>query len=480
MAVTIDDLVTPLASDGSEVRGDLIAIAGYLGLTIPQSPSEPGYQLVDMMGRWGTRLWNSRAIPAIRAQFGRFASGDWATLLWRSRGVDKNLATFGSVPVRLENRGGTFQDVSAPGAVQLAYNGKTYTSAGPAPGSTGTLGIWPGGATNYPTTILTMQADEVGSASNVPPNAFAGYPATPASAPPGVYVGDGIFAADTVTHGALVASNGETDVALLARGRAAQALASPMPVLLKFYAVALSTFLPGSPPTPVATSRVRVIPGAATADVYLATPSGPSPGDTSTPGTDVYEIDVRLQLFCGAPGLTIRTHPAALLNVNAGTLTLYVTASSGVTVAAATATAQAALDDWQSKLPIGGMRKVANGIGYVFAAEVGKIAQSQLQASASWARGQTYLPGATVTANGSAYYTATGGISATTGAGPSGTVPPPDGTITWIYQGPGASGYVQAPGVFDVAMSFVDTAVAAYQVAVIAYTIVVVIVDQGT
>jgi hypothetical protein len=481
MAVSVDDLLTPFAADGSDVRNDLTTIAGYLGWTVSKTPGDPTYQLVDFMGRWGTKLWNSYAIPALRAQFGRYATGNWATLLWRSRGTDRNLATFASGPVMLENRDGSFHDVSAVGAVQLSYGGNTYTSQGPAPGFTGTMAAWAGGTANYATTTLIFQADVVGTSANVPANAFAGYPAAPASAPPAVYVGSGLYTGDTVAHAALQASDLETDDALLQRGRAAAALAAPSSPLARFYAVALGTMLPTTPPVPVATNRVRVIGSNATVNVYLANPSGPSAGNTSTPGTDLYEIDARLQRLCGSPGITIVTQAAAEIAVNAGTVTLYVTAQSNVTVAAATATAEAAIDQWVSTLPIGGKRKVANGQGYFFAAELAKIAQSELQAYDAYALGEAYLPNATINSNGSAYYTVKGGTSASTGSGPIGTSPPLDGTVTWVYIGPAGTGYAQAPGVFDVDLGgLVDVAVAPGQVVVLTYTINVVIVDQGT
>lgn len=479
MAVSVDDILTPLAADGSEVREDLFTIAGYLRLYVPQSPSEPLYQAVDMFARWFTRQWNGRAVPALRAQFGRYASGDWATLHWRAKGVDRNLPTFASVAVPFENRSGIFHDLSAPGAVQITNpNGKTFTSQGPAPGSNGTLGIWPGGSSNYPTTKLIMQADEVGSGSNTQANSFAGYPAALASGPPGVYVGDGVFGAPSVTHGAALGSNGEGDTALLERGRASQALGAPMPVLLKFYAIALSTKLPSG--VPVSTTRIRVISLAAVAFVFLATPSGPAPGDTSTAGTDVYEIDARLQRYCGAPGLTILTAPAALLTVAVGIITIYVDAASGVTIPTATATAQAAINEWQSKVPIGGVRKVANGQGYIFREELAAIAGSQVQTTQTWQRGATVLPGATVSANGGAYYTPTGGTTSSTGAGPVGTNPPVDGTVVWVYQGPASAGFIKAPGVFNVDLgAFADAPVGASQVAALTYSIVIVIVNQG-
>ena len=344
MAVSIDDLVTPLPVDGSAIRDDLIYLASLLGLTIPVVPSNPLYQTASFMGRWGTKFWNRYAIPAIRAQFGDLAAGDWATLLWRGLGVDRNGATYASAPWTFENRSGLFVDASAVGAVQVSYGGQTYTSQGPPPGSTGTLAIWPGGTAPYPQTVLTMQCDALGTAGNIQPNTVPGYPTALASGPPGVYVATAA-SAPPAGNPVTLASNQETDVALLARGRAARALGAPMPVIDKITAIILSTTLAGG--IPVATNRLRIIGAAATIVIYCATPSGPTPGTVGAVGTELDTLNNEAQLLLSAPGLTVILAAADDLAINLGVITLYVTKKSNVTVAAATLAAQGALDLWR-------------------------------------------------------------------------------------------------------------------------------------
>ncbi len=187
MAVSVDELLTPLPADGSALREDFRYLAGLLGWTIPRRPSSGSYQIASTFGRWGSRLWNAYAIPGLRAQFGDFAAGDWATLLWRSKGTDRDGASFASAPVTFENRSNLFVDIGAVGAVKVSYNGNTYTSQGPPPGSTGTLAIWTGSGP-YPQTVVTLQCDVVGTGGNVDAGALPGYPAALAFGPPGVYV----------------------------------------------------------------------------------------------------------------------------------------------------------------------------------------------------------------------------------------------------------------------------------------------------
>ena len=186
MAVSIEDISTPLPPDGSAIRDDLIYLAGLLGWSVPITPGRGRYQFVSLLGRWGTRLWNGFAIPAIRAQFGDKAAGDWATLLWRSKGVDRNEASYASGVVTLENRSGVGIDLSAPGAVQITFGGQTYTSQGPPPGGSGFLPLWTSGP--YPQAALIFQCDVPGTVGSILSNTLPGYPTALASGPPGVYV----------------------------------------------------------------------------------------------------------------------------------------------------------------------------------------------------------------------------------------------------------------------------------------------------
>lgn len=483
MAVSIDEVLVPLPADGSVIRDDLIYLAGLIRLTIPVAPGNPGYQLVSMMGRWGTRLWNTYAIPALRAQFGDFAAGDWATFFWRGQGVDRNAATFASAPVTFENRSALFVDLSAVGACQISYNGNTYTSQGPPPGSTGTLAIWPGGSAPYPQTVVTMQCDVVGTAGNVPPLALPGYPAPLASGPPGVYIATAV-SSPPGGNPIFLGSNGETDPALLARGRASRALGVPFPVVDKITAIILGTMLAGSPPTPVATNRIRIVGSNGSAIIYCATPSGPTPGSSADPATELGAINARAQLLLSFPGFTLGATAAGDLAIALGVITLYVTRKSNVTAANATVAANAALDLWTSTiLPVGGFRETAGGQGWIYFDEVLAIAKSRVNATYpdQWLAGVLYGVGDSVSNLGQTFTATTGGTSGS--VGPTGNGGTDGGSgLAWAPTTQTSSGsqFELAPGVFAATMpSFTDTTIAATQVATFSWTIAVVIVDQG-
>ena len=373
MAVSIYDLLTPL--DATEVTSDLIDIGAALGLQIQKLPGEPGYQLVSTVATWGTRLWNRYGIPALAAQFYNTATGQWLTLRARADGVDRFEETFAGGVVTLENRSSNFWDLSAIGAIKIENgNGFTFTSQGPPTGSTGTLAVWSGSGP-YPQTTLTFTADQAGSASNTPSNSLAGYPTTPASAPPGVYV--------VPTHGPLLGSDGESDPALVTRGRLAITRLMAQPGKLAYVAAALDpvgTLARYGIPVPStwgtsapAIARVAVVPaGNSTLNIWLASASGPAAGNVSTPDTDVYKANVAIQ-FIAAAGMTVNVSAATAHAVNVGTITLYIDRGTNVTQAEALASAQAALANFFSTLSIGGQRITPGGQGYVFASRVAAL-----------------------------------------------------------------------------------------------------------
>lgn len=474
MAVSGDELVTPLPADGSAVRDDLIYLAGLLGWVIPVAPSNGAYQLASWLGRWFSTTWNSYAVPALRGQWGDFAAGDWNKLLWRGKGVDWNGATFASAPVVFENRVALFQDLTALGAVQVSFNGTTYVSQGPPPGSTGTIAIWTGSGP-FPTTTLIMQATVVGTGSNALANVFPVYPLPLASGPAGVYV---------VSNAPLLGSNGESDAALTARGRSAVALSAPVPFIDKVRALVLGTKVPATPPVPVATNRIRIVGSNATMTVYGATPSGPTPGSVGDPTTELGAINARVQLLCGVPGLTVTMAAASPLSMSF-TITLYVTAKSNVSEPQALATATAALLLWGGYVvPVGGFRKVVGGQGYVFADEVLAIAKSRVNPSYPdpWVAGTYYSAGADVSNLGQTFTALSPGTSGSSGPSGAGGV---DGGAGLVWSPTTATGsgsqFDNAPGVFAGTISgFTDTAVAPNQVPVFLWTVSVVIVDQGS
>ncbi len=486
MAVTIDDVLTPLPADGSAIRNDLIYLGPLLGLPISATPGDPTYQIADWLGRWFTWAWNKYGLPALAAQFGEKAVGDWLTLWARARGINRPLATFAGGPVTVENRSGVFVDVSAVGAMQIANAaGYTFTSQGPAPGSTGTMGAAAG--TTYLQTVLVFQADVAGTGSNTAAASLAGYPSAPADAPPGVYVATS-SSTPAAPNPALLGSNQMADGPLLALVRAAQALAAnPGSPVGKFKAVVLLTTF-GTPPAPVATNRVQIVGTGGALTLYCATPSGPTPGSASDPTTELGAINARVQYLCGIPGLTITTAAAAPLTINLGTVTLYVTAESNVSAANATATAIAALDLWSSQvLEVGGRVLSGGGAGFVLLAEVEKILQSRVNLAypKQWLPGIYYAAGDQVSNVGQTFVATAAGTSAGL-MGPTGDGGPDGGSgLVWAdtTQVGGGAQFDAAPGVYDVAISGMsgDVACPVGNVAVFTYgAIAVQVVAQGT
>jgi len=480
VAVSIDDLVTPLPSDGSAIRDDLLALAALLGLPRSQGPGDPLYQLASFMGRWGTKFWNRYAIQAIRAQFGALASGDWLTLWMRSKGIDRPLATFATGPVTLENRSLVFVDLSAVGAAQITVNGNTYTSQGPAPGNIGTMGAAVGAT--YLQTTLIFEATVEGTAANVPAATIPGFPTTLASGPPGVYVATS-SSTPSAPNGAILGSDQMSDAAGYALVQAAQArAASPGGPVQKYIAAAMTAQVAEG--VPVSINRVSVVGANAGVTVYLADPGGPSAGNATTPGTEVYAANVAIQTACAQPGLTITVQAASLLTVALGTVTIYIDAAANVTAASATVTATAALSLFQTLLPIGGRQKVAGGQGYVLVDEVISTVMSRVNPSypPPWVASTFYSAGDEVSILGQTFVATSPGTSASPPTGDGG----PDGEtgLAWAPTSKtnGASQFQRAPGAFNASVSGLaaDVPVAGGQVVGFTYTIAVLIVPQAS
>jgi hypothetical protein len=480
MAVSVDELLTPLPADGSAVREDLIYFAGLMNWTIPVTPGRGAYQFVNMLGRWGTRLWNTYAIPALRAQFGDTAAGDWLTLWARARGVDRNEATPASAPVTFENRSGLFVDASAVGAIKVSYGGSTYTTQGPAPGSSGTLAIWPGSGP-YPQTVLLLQCDVAGTVGSVPANALPGYPTALAAGPPGVYVATS-GSSPPAGNPVIVGSNDEPDPALLGRTRDARALGAPVPYDAKLRALVLGTKLESG--AAVATNRLRIVPGNGAATIYCATPSGPTTGTAGDPTTELGAINAQVQLLGGVPGLALTVVAAGSLSCNLGVITLYVSAAANVTAAAAQAAGDAALILWTSQVvPVGGFRKSAGGQGWIFADEVLTIAKSRINLTypLQWKPNAYYAAGDSVANLGQTFTATAPGTSGT--IGPTGDGGADGGAgLTWAPTTATSSGsqFELAPGIIRGEMpSFSDTMVSPSQIATFVWSWSIVIVDQG-
>jgi hypothetical protein len=365
MAVSVKDLLSPL--NKKDVLDDVYAILQDLGLTTTAlQPGEPIPTVLSAVVQWAIdSVWNPFILPALQAQFGDYASGDWLTLtmanLWNRPRIQE---LQGTMTVVLENRG-SFSGTTPTIRAKSSVTGKTYTST-----TSGSLTAWTGSGP-YPTVSLTFEADIAGPSANLQTGQLDVYPVPLAAGPINVFV-----QSNTVCLGAAQ----ETDAAGLARARAAVGEMSSAPPRAAFLAVALDPTgslqrrgLPVPWPIPYVPSvaRVRIVEAAsATCTVYLASTSGPAAGDTSTPGTDVFNVNFALQLLAGGVGVTITTLAATSHTINLGTVTLTVSASSNVTAAEAVANATSAIDTFFANLPIGGARTTAGGTGYVYAAKL--------------------------------------------------------------------------------------------------------------
>jgi hypothetical protein len=361
MAVSITTLLSPL--DKQEVLGDLYDLLGVLfGQPLALNPGEPIPAALDTFVGWTVdQLWNPIVLPALQAQFGDFATGDYLTLLaqtlWRRPRIEQ---LQGTMSVVLENRG-SFSGSLPICRVKNAV-GKTYTVAA----GSGTLPAYVSGP--FPTVTVTFIADEAGTGSNAQPGDISVYPTPLVAGPIGVYV---------QSNAACLGSDEEADPQLLARGRSAVGeLASAAPPKSAYESIGKDptgafTRRLLTPPWPTtyqpAIARVRpVVNGYANITVYLASSSGPAAGDTATPGTDVYNANVAIQLFAVPAGTTAIVVAATANNVALGTITLAVAASSNVTAAEAISACQTRLVTFFEFLPIGGNRKSAGGPGFLY------------------------------------------------------------------------------------------------------------------
>jgi hypothetical protein len=370
MAISVLDLIKDLKRE--DVLKDLLAIAAAVGLTTTAwQAGEPAYDLLAIFSELIAGKWNAYVAPWLRSKYLDFASGDWLTLrAWTDFNRFRFLATFATGTITIQNRSGLAFTI-VPGQIRLRNtSGKTFTNT-----TGGFLSPWSGGP--YPTLALSFQADEAGAASNTAIGGIPAYPTPPISAPPGVYA--------LSNPAPLLGADQESDDALKDRCRLATGPLSPAGSRAAYEAIAkdpIGTYrrsglpLPPSWPTaPPNINRVRVLePGNNVVQVYLASPAGAAAGSVGTVGSDVWAANIAIQLFACPAGITCTVAPAVEVLVPVGTVTVYVDAKTLVTQAEAQAAATAALTSYFATLPIGGMRKVPGGTGYVFVDEVKAIA----------------------------------------------------------------------------------------------------------
>lgn len=405
MAVALSDLVKDLSRE--DILEDLLTIARALGLsTSAWQPGEPIRGLLVILAEQLSRFWNRYVVKAIRAGFLDYAEGAWLTLVALAfYGVSRREATFATGSVTIENRGGGFWNF-VPGDLRIknSASGKTYLSQ-----SGGVLPPW-SGAGPYPTLTLTFQADEVGSESSAAIGEIADYPTPLVTGPAGVY-------AQTNTA-ELLGEDEEDDDDLKHRCRISTGPLTDAGPRSAYESIALAVrkdsagnlYMPGAPDydRAVATSvsRVRVVDvGGGVLRVWLASPTGPAAGDTKTAGSDVFLVNVAIQMHVVPDGLTAIVAPAVAHPV-AVDVTVYVDRASNVTAAEAQKAAEDAITRYFTKLAIGGARTSPGGQGYVFASEVaakaaniaGAVKATMAGGDVALGEGEVAVPSITVTA----------------------------------------------------------------------------------
>lgn len=381
MAISIDTLLSPLVKE--DVLADLYTLAGMaIGYPLALQNGEPVPAILDVVVGWiCDTFWNPLALPALRAVFLDYSTGDWLTLVaWLIYNRPRIQAQSASVSLIVENHAAIFVGTVGLGTVRVksTVTGKTYTNT-----TTGNLSAYTSGP--FPSlpaplmpyqVVLVFEADEVGTASNAQPGDIS---TTPISAPSGVMVQSNASPA--------LGSDQETDPNLVKRARAAVGSLSSSGPRNAYYDVAtdpVGAFTRRQLTPPVswgtaapAISRIRILDtGNASVLVSLASTSGPTPGTVFLPDTDVFKANVALQMFVVPPGITATVAAAVTQNVSLGTITLTVSAESRVTAAEAIATAQAAFDTFFSTAPIGGFHKISTVQGYLFANSVFGVAEA--------------------------------------------------------------------------------------------------------
>lgn len=429
MAVLLSDLVKPLVK--KDVLSDLYVLGGLFGLNVPAM--QPGSTIPTILSKvtewFCDDLWNPIVVPALSAPFLDYATEDWLSLIaWLVYGRPRIQAQSGTLPILVENRSAVSGTVSiAAGSVRLKNidTGKTYTNTTPA-----TVFQWTGSG-SFPQAIpvMTFAADVVGTGSNATPGQIAAYPIPPNTSPSvGLYAitnTSPILGSDMEEDPALVlrcrvaiasrSSSGPlgayVDAALdpigafTSRNLPAPASWGPAaPAILRIrvqqpagsalwmsghhYGVGecitnagslysckvAGTSSASSPPTGVGTS---IADGSVTwqyvgtVAVWCASGSGPSAGSATLPDSDVGKANVAIQMFVVPPGVTATVAAAVGQPLNLGTITLDVSAESRISTDEASATADTALSEFNSTLPVGGARNVTfPNQGYVFSSKL--------------------------------------------------------------------------------------------------------------
>lgn len=315
---------------------------------------EPVLTVLAVVSEFIATWWNEWAVPALRAGWLDFAEGPWLTASAAfTYGVTRREETRGVGKIRVKNTSGSSYTIS-PGDITIKNEntGHTHTNT--------TGGFLPSSASLTPWLVLSFQADESGDASNTLVTDIA---ETPTTAPAGVLV-DFSFSDNT----SIVGQGEETDEQLRNRCRLSNALSpvyyengskkeysfgGPMSA---YESVALkATYADG---TPVEAYRVKVVTaGSNHVKVYLAGPSGPTPGDMFTPNTGIFRVYTDMLSQINTVGTTLSVFGASTTPVGM-VAQAWINMDSGITKEEAESAIYDAIGDYMKNFPIGGNNKV--------------------------------------------------------------------------------------------------------------------------
>lgn len=355
MAVSLRDLLADLKrKDLADQFWDL-ARSAKLAFTEFQSIS-PVRGFVEIFVDFFADIWNTAALPFLRAPFLDFATGYVLTQVCISFYNTTRLpSTFATGPCTLLNTSKVafYTFVGNDIRIRNPATGKTYTNLPPSPGNE-TLGPWSGSG-DYPTVSLTFVAEEEGAASTSAAETITEV----LDSLPGLFVTNPI---------ALVGNDEERDEDLRVRARANVGPFSPMGPALAYEAAARSAVRPDG--TPVVVNRVRLLtpPGDGTLTMIVASPSGPvDPGDVALIQENVRALAEPIGITC-----TVVSATALVVTFN---YTAYLRSiTTGLSSTEASAAISTALIAWFERAPIGGWKKtVGQAVGKVYARETEAI-----------------------------------------------------------------------------------------------------------
>lgn len=357
MPITLQTLFEPKTRD--QILEQILGVAQAVGL--PIEAWQEGSVGRELMTVFAQKLADYSTVGALAAGGGLlgYATEDWLTLLAQELYLIERIpATSGTCSVTLTNSSAVAY-VLAAGEVRVVNGttGETYTST-----DGGNLNALGGSL------VLTVQADEPGTASNAAVGAINAL-VTP------------LLGVTVTNTSACVGTDDETDTALVARCRDSLGRASPNGPA-EAYSYFAKTATRTADGTLIGVTRVNVVQGELTVTVYVADSDGP------LESADLSDVNTAIQENCVPTGYTATVANATGVTVPV-TCTVYLSPSSSLSIADLTSAVNERLVDYFATAPIGGY-VVAGGfifrsaiIGEVFQAAPADIIKVDLAAPAA-------------------------------------------------------------------------------------------------